>query len=428
MKQYCKGTGCFVVGVGSKGSVNEELEWRISTSLAERHLMFTFNITQIRCYVLMKMILKTFITVKCPDSISSFMCKTVMFYCISSTHSIAWNENTLLICLNYCLTLLYSFVLNEYCPHFIISENNLMARCFTPVTKYVILDMLCYIISSKGSALLEIECDRLGFRIQNTFLRLVEIVPEHISCEISGIVVKNTACYINICHTQLLIAMNKIDQIRILLQSLYKYMMILTRYMNQGKNKLACSVMAKFLSMHLGTALASITIQSEGVVCRESIVLMSLGLNNDVASGKLKLASIFYCTGDIERTELILKNIEESYDLNVVEAICQCYDSQRYKQKMAFNKLCYEADNEYALLQSKTASCVRFLRCEINCCQHELQHEMFRSPQQDLPYRDRFDEWMDMAVVDSLPYLYFLQYKTYSHLRRHRDKQAAISN
>jgi hypothetical protein len=53
---------------------------------------------------------------------------------------------------------------------------------------------------------------------------------------------------------------------------------------------------------------------------------------------------------------------------------------------------------------------------------------MFRSPQQDIPYRDRFGEWMDMAVVDSLPYLYFLQYKVYSHLRRHRDQQAAISN
>jgi uncharacterized protein YozE (UPF0346 family) len=35
---------------------------------------------------------------------------------------------------------------------------------------------------------------------------------------------------------------------------------------------------------------------------------------------------------------------------------------------------------------------------------------------------------MDLAVIDSLPYLYFLQYKTYSHLRRNRDKQDAISN
>ena len=54
-RRYCRSTGCFAVAVGSNGSINEELELRISTSLAERCLMFSLNITQIRCYVLMKM-------------------------------------------------------------------------------------------------------------------------------------------------------------------------------------------------------------------------------------------------------------------------------------------------------------------------------------------------------------------------------------
>ncbi|XP_060576616.1 uncharacterized protein LOC132733938 [Ruditapes philippinarum] len=428
MKQYSKDTECFVVGVGGKDSENEELEWRISTSLAERYLMFNLNITQIRCYVLMKMISKSFINTQCPDSISSFMCKTVMFHCISSTDNNAWNENTLLICLNYCLTILYNCILNDNCPHFIIPENNLMARRFTPVTKQVILDTLSYIISSNGSALLEIECDHLGFRIQNTFLRLVDIVPEDISCEISGYLVRNIGIFVSTMHIFFLNDTNKINHIRVLLQTLYKYLMKLTDYMNQGQNKLACCALAKFLSMHLGSALASINVHSQVGLCRESIVLMSLCLNVDLISSKLKLASIFYCTGEIERVELILKNIEESYDLDVVEPICHCYDFEHKKCKRAFDKLCYEADDEYTLLQSITAYCVKFLQCEMNCCPQELQHEMFRSSQQDLPYRGEYDEWMDIAVIDSLPYLYFLQYKTYSHLRRHPDKHAAISN
>jgi tetratricopeptide (TPR) repeat protein len=428
MKQYCKDTGCFVVGVGRKGSVNEELEWRISTSLAERFLMLSLNITQIRCYVLMKMIMKTFITTQCPDSISSFMCKTVLLHCIKSTINNAWKENTLLICLNYCLTILYNCVVNEYCPHFIIPENNLMARRFTPVTKQIILDRLSCIISSNGSALLEIECDQLGFRIQNTFLRLVEIVPEYLSCMISGQLVKDTAHTVNDCVMVLLTKMNKSNPIRLLLKTLYKYLMKVTHHMNQVQQKLAYRAIAKCLSMHSGSALASINLQSERSVCRGSFDLMTLGLNIDVASGKLKLASIFYCTGDIERAEIILKNIEENYDLSVVEPICKCYDFQHCKRKWAFHKLCYEANDEYALLQSITAFCVRFLRCEINCCPKELQHEMFRSSQEDFPNRSFRDEWMDLAVVDSLPYLYFLQYKTYSHLSRHVDKQVAKSN
>ncbi|XP_060604438.1 uncharacterized protein LOC132757242 [Ruditapes philippinarum] len=124
MKQYCSRTGCFVVGVGCRGSEHEQLEWRISTSLAERCLMFNLNITQIRCYVLMKMILKTFINPLFKDVITSFMCKTVLFHCISNAHSNIWRENNLLSCLSLCLYLLYNNIINENCPHFIIPGNN----------------------------------------------------------------------------------------------------------------------------------------------------------------------------------------------------------------------------------------------------------------------------------------------------------------
>ncbi|XP_053385318.1 uncharacterized protein LOC128550388 [Mercenaria mercenaria] len=120
MKRYCESSGCFVVGVGSKDSDYEELEWRISTSLAERCLMYNMNITQIRCYVLMKMILKTYFKPHFGDAISSFICKTVLFHCIANTNSNQWRENNLLICLTFCLFRLYNCVLNDNCPHFIV--------------------------------------------------------------------------------------------------------------------------------------------------------------------------------------------------------------------------------------------------------------------------------------------------------------------
>jgi hypothetical protein len=85
MKTYAASTPCFVVPTGSKVSVNPELEWRISTSLAERCLIFNLNITQIRCYVLMKMILKSFLNPQGQKNISSYMCKTVLLHCIENT-------------------------------------------------------------------------------------------------------------------------------------------------------------------------------------------------------------------------------------------------------------------------------------------------------------------------------------------------------
>jgi hypothetical protein len=155
---------------------------------------------------------------------------------------------------------------------------------------------------------------------------------------------------------------------------------------------------------------------------------MSLGLDANITYGKLKLASFFYCTGDIERTELILKNIEECYDLSVVEPVCGCYNFDKAPIRESFNRLCYESNEECTLLKHITAQCVCFIRCEINCCPFELQHEMFRSTQEDLAHRSGHDKWMDMAVVDSPPYFYFLQYKTYSRLGRQDDKQRALSN
>ncbi|XP_045194229.2 uncharacterized protein LOC123549857 [Mercenaria mercenaria] len=166
MKRYCENTGCLIVPVSSKSSQYEELEWRISTSLAERCLMFNLNITQMRCYILMKMILKTFITPQCNGALSSFMCKTVLLHCIQSTHSNNWRPPNLLACLTCCLTVLEKFVRQINCPHFIIPENNLMAGRISPYNKHKILEILRNIIRSEGSVLLEIPIDNIGTRLQ----------------------------------------------------------------------------------------------------------------------------------------------------------------------------------------------------------------------------------------------------------------------
>jgi hypothetical protein len=76
----------------------------------------------------------------------------------------------------------------------------------------------------------------------------------------SGQLVKSVALQVNELITASLEEMNKMNHIRLLLQTLYKYLMQLTHDMNQGQNKLACRAMAKFLSMQLGSALASMKV------------------------------------------------------------------------------------------------------------------------------------------------------------------------
>ncbi|XP_060586910.1 uncharacterized protein LOC132742485 [Ruditapes philippinarum] len=423
MIQYCSNTRCVVVGVGKTGSVNEILEWRISTSFAERFLMFTLNITQIRCYVLMKMILKTFISQRFPDSISSFICKTVLLHCISFTRSDAWNENTLFICLSFCLSTLYNCVQNEYCPHFFITQNNLLSGRISPESKPLILETLRYVIESNGRALLEIECDNFGIYLQSSLNGFIQVNEHIIPTRIAGLLLKDTALLMNVSFKSFLHEIKDLSP-RIATQ---KLLTIIANHHNE--NTKANRLITRHLCSSIGSILASLNIyQQDHLTYKKALSFMSLGLDPDVASGKLKLASVFYCTGDIERTEFILKNIEECYDLNVVEPVCGCYDFIHNANRERFNRLCYESNEECTLLKYITASCVCFIRFEINCCPLELQHEMFRSTQEIHAHRRLHDKWMDFAAVDSLSYLYFLQYKTYSRLGRQDDKQRALSN
>jgi len=50
---------CFLVPVGCHGSMNEEIEWRITPNLIERLLMFSLNMVPIKCFVVLKMVKKT---------------------------------------------------------------------------------------------------------------------------------------------------------------------------------------------------------------------------------------------------------------------------------------------------------------------------------------------------------------------------------
>ncbi|XP_045192167.2 uncharacterized protein LOC123548726 [Mercenaria mercenaria] len=435
MKRYCETTGCFAVPVSSKNGRNEELEWRISTSQAERCLMFSLNITQLRCYILMKMILKTFINPQCDGVLSSFMCKTVLFHCIQNTHSNNWVKSNLLACLMCCLTVLQNFVRKENCPHFVIPENNLMAGRISPHNKHEIVEILKNILQGEGRALLEILTDNLGRRLQ-VKMNMGEalqyyLTPAQINAHISAEQLLDIANSVSINHKGLLeeIQHNGNAMVHVRLSD---YMLTLTRMYNRemGLNSLrksAVRLLAPLLSSSLGSVIASHNIYTTRSISPEALDLFSVGLNSDVASGRLKLASALYCVGDMERAEFVLRNTEEKYDLNTVEPECTCYEHPKYYLRQGFKHKCNTGNEE--VIQHTTAFCVRFLQCEICCVPEELQYEMFRSTQEErLERNEMVDYWLDWAVVDSLPYLYFLQYKTYGSFQRVADQQCALAN
>jgi predicted nucleotidyltransferase len=165
MKRYAAERGCFVVPVASRASVNQDTEWRISTSLAERCLMFSLNMTRIRCYILMKMIVETHIKPKCEDVISSYMCKTVLFHCVADSRFSQWNNSQLLPCLYHCLQRLFHCILSENCPHFIIPGNNLLAGKLSFQTKQQLVEIMKWLTTNIEQSLLAISLDGVGPRL-----------------------------------------------------------------------------------------------------------------------------------------------------------------------------------------------------------------------------------------------------------------------
>ncbi|XP_060597604.1 uncharacterized protein LOC132751467 [Ruditapes philippinarum] len=222
IKRECEATGCTIVPVSSKHSQYKDLEWRISTCLAERCLMFSLNITQMRCYVLMKMIIKTFIKPKYPKTISSYICKTVLFHCIHNESSLRWNENHLIQCLTSCLHLLKVFVMAEECPHFIIPGNNLLAGKISEGLKNNLVADLTELQNTLIKHLLKISCDCLGIRLfvklkasekignlENTLIH-----PRNICQTISQQLLRYIAAQLSIRHKSLLRDMMLYDRSR----------------------------------------------------------------------------------------------------------------------------------------------------------------------------------------------------------------------
>ncbi|KAH3812662.1 uncharacterized protein LOC127835240 [Dreissena polymorpha] len=116
---------CFLVPSGHPDSKNKRDEWRLSPNLIERMLMFSFNIAQIKCYIILKLLNKSLFANVVGDSITSFHCKTIMFFTIERTRPALWFEHNLMFLLWCCLHVLRKCLRLGRLPHYIIEGVNL---------------------------------------------------------------------------------------------------------------------------------------------------------------------------------------------------------------------------------------------------------------------------------------------------------------
>lgn len=141
-------SGCHVVPIGS--CPENELEWRISFSVAEQKIIYSFNHSQFLCYGLLKLFLKEVINVnnKTPVLCSYFL-KTAMFWVIQNDRAIRWTPENFMYCFWNSFKLLIHWVYTGYCPSFFIPENNLFREKVTGHTQSFLFHQL-YCLYNEG--------------------------------------------------------------------------------------------------------------------------------------------------------------------------------------------------------------------------------------------------------------------------------------
>ncbi|KAK3584680.1 hypothetical protein CHS0354_021350 [Potamilus streckersoni] len=427
--------GCFATQIGHPCSFEQDLEWRLSFSIAERELVRSFDDTTMYVYILLKMVKKTFIQPVIGDKFSSYHCKVCMLWMREKTPQELWRTGNLLLCLHLCLRQLYEWASLGCCPDYFIVSNNLYDRNIFGQTRVQLQRILEDLLSQNCRFLLCIECCEIGQLLTNEFTSMDS--GFHITVNEGALVevdrdYRLIAGYERYCRY---LIMNFTMANRI---SLVKYL-LKTQHAIQHSPLCIHAPLKHILILlfaQLGFYLAVVYAEHTQLWSEEEIksilTLLSIclynGVHSDASSVRLKVCGMALKFGDCDSAEVCLQGISDNqsrytYILSLDEAqIIRGVVSNT-------QKLLSERYSTEELLQYQISYCVVYQRSEISITPHPLRMEMFRSVGLTPGFRVLCKHfWYDWAVVDSVFCLHFLQYLSFCRQGKKRHKQAAMNN
>ena len=137
--------GCHLVPVGNPKSSFSMVEWRISFSIAERILVWSFNHVQMQCYAVMKIILKEFIKLNCrPENfvLCSYFIKTFLFWKFETTDLNFWRPNNFVECIRYLLAEFFQCIRVGVLSHYFFPQFNLLSVKLTQEAQAELLNVI----------------------------------------------------------------------------------------------------------------------------------------------------------------------------------------------------------------------------------------------------------------------------------------------
>ncbi|XP_052790828.1 uncharacterized protein LOC128224805 isoform X2 [Mya arenaria] len=407
----------FLVPQGHAESDQSKLEWRFSTSLIERLLMFDLNILQIQVYTFLKILRNTFFKPLVDDRLSTFHFKTALLFTIESYPPEIWQESDLLQCGIYCLKTLQRWFNLRHCPHYTISGVNLFVgkvrQWEFPLLSAVLSDMIDNIMDYVK----RIEMDQIGERIDDR--------PRIFSTRY-----QNTLATVNYCFTKTTSDIfgiyfdstsDRNDNLKII-SKIIKVVDSLHEFGIWAELLHA----AKWLYQYLASMTASTCLRSNQPIPPDVYGMYEASLDSDLTSSRLKLASMLYCSGQYEMAELMLDYTESLLHADVWQRT-PCVGRADLKPTERFLQKAYEIP-VLEVIKRHVAFSVVFNSLEICCVPGFLEYEMHRtiSPEDFNNRNPIHDKWMDLVVIDSRPFMFYLQYLTSRQLGKEWRRLAAL--
>ncbi|KAH3837048.1 hypothetical protein DPMN_110426 [Dreissena polymorpha] len=140
-------------------------QWRMSTNMIERLLMFDLNIVQMKAYILTKMIRKELLGPIVDNRLSTFHIKTSLLFTIEQFPENIWRNHNLLMCVMYCLNTLRRFLKRRFCPHYTIASVNLFENKLKVFEMKWLETEISAIIQSNLGRVLILQMDNFGQRL-----------------------------------------------------------------------------------------------------------------------------------------------------------------------------------------------------------------------------------------------------------------------
>ena len=324
--------GCFLVPTGS--SYESETIWRLSFVQIEKEMVWTWSAMQYKCFMLLKLIKRNMLQTVLPDVISSYQLKTIMFWVSEETDPLFWKTNNIRECFTRCLKFLLECVQNENCPHYFVRTNNLFRGKLNKRLKEELISIFSRILQNFWTEVFKIPC--LYKVSENLEEGEIECFADVLTATLRHPVLLNEMInlYFSVIMSLATSAMKpafkflRKNDIDIAIKRHHEYRLLIARFSLTDPEHLELEqLINRLIDISLGSQLNSKACKTENNIektklIHESEMLIKRGINLDTASGRLKLATLYFCQGNYKHVRNLINEVlftEGVFQLNGFE-------------------------------------------------------------------------------------------------------------